>query len=503
MKLKYILSAMVVLLFLNVVKAQNPALGDSPRGTTKIGSKIGINTNGATAGQVVTFSGGVVTWGAAGAGSVPTSRTISTTAPLSGGGDLSANRTLIFDGSQTFNAIGATNLTASELRVGTLPDARLSSAVVLTNGVQTISGAKTFTDNMNLFRRIGIDPAGTLSPLAFVHTVSTNVASDVNFMGDNYGAANMINFVARRARGTFALPTAVQTDDALFLLSGRGYGATGFSSGGRANISGNAAQAWTDSAHGTYLRFSTTSNNTVVLSEQMRLDQGGNLGIGTTTPTSKLHVVGTANITSDLTASGNTTLGANSSSSMTVNGTTITFPNGAIYNAGIWSVPVLSTTMITNSGAGIFTSGSLIAGTAISAPSVTTTTVDGQSYVDSGTNLTLNIISGGGLGVAFTKARMTLATTSPSGGSAINTIYTNGNQRTFVSVSSLFPAGSGAYVWSCNGVGGAVTNTDDIKIITALTTNNVSSIIQPNDLYMISNFTGTAPTVIKWNEKRL
>lgn len=50
--------------------------------------------------------------------SVPLSRTISTTSPITGGGDLSANRTFAFDGSASFNASGATNLNATQLTSG-------------------------------------------------------------------------------------------------------------------------------------------------------------------------------------------------------------------------------------------------------------------------------------------------------------------------------------------------------------------------------------------------
>lgn len=47
---------------------------------------------------------------------------------------------------QTNYVGGATNTIAAATLTGTIADARLSSAVVLTNGAQTISGAKTFTD---------------------------------------------------------------------------------------------------------------------------------------------------------------------------------------------------------------------------------------------------------------------------------------------------------------------------------------------------------------------
>jgi hypothetical protein len=83
-------------------------------------------------------------------------------------------------------------------------------------------------------------------------------------------------------QGTFASPTAVQSDDSLGNFSGRGYGATGFSSGSKFMISGVANQTWTDTAQGTYIRFNTTLNGTTTLAEKARITNDGALWIGTT-----------------------------------------------------------------------------------------------------------------------------------------------------------------------------------------------------------------------------
>lgn len=92
------------------------------------------------------------------------------------------------------------------------------------------------------------------------------------------------------ARGTFASPTASQTDDTLVAISGRGYGATGFAAGSRVVLYGRAAENWTDSAQGAYWSFFTVATGGTSSTEKMRLSAAGNLGINVTSPVAKLHL---------------------------------------------------------------------------------------------------------------------------------------------------------------------------------------------------------------------
>ena len=54
-----------------------------------------------------------------------------------------------------------------------------------------------------------------------------------------------------------------------------------------------------------YLTFATKYDNSASLTEKMRLDGAGNLGIGTTNPAATLHVAGSAYIANDTTIMGN------------------------------------------------------------------------------------------------------------------------------------------------------------------------------------------------------
>lgn len=170
----------------------------------------------------------------------------------------------------------------------------VDSSVVLTSGVQRVSGAKTFTDNLVVTNaNIGI---GVNTPLQHIDS-QTDGAADL-IMTTAFGTGMNGNFIGRSARGTQAAPTASQTDDVLGNFGGRGYGATAFSSSSRSRIQFLAAEAWSDAAQGGYLTLNTTSTNSTTISERARVTSQGQFLIGATTPIAneKLLVGGTLKI---------------------------------------------------------------------------------------------------------------------------------------------------------------------------------------------------------------
>lgn len=187
---------------------------------------------------------------------------------------------------------------------GTLPVANggTGTSTAFTTGSVVFAGASgTYTqDNANFFwddtnNRLGI---GTAVPTTKL-TVSSNTAlpsagaitgtnlwqvgadtTNNDILLDAFGAINRINF--RRASGTSSSPTALASGNNIAIINGFGYGATGYSSAGRIGINFQASETWTDTAQGTQMLFSTTTNGAATSAERMRIDNAGNVGIGVT-----------------------------------------------------------------------------------------------------------------------------------------------------------------------------------------------------------------------------
>jgi len=130
---------------------------------------------------------------------------------------------------------------------------------------------------------------GTTTPAAAFHSVAS--AAPGAYFDVYSNALGALPVVFRAARGTPAAPTAVQTDDILGGLAVRGYGTSTFSAG-QGQVMFKAAENWTNTAHGTYLQFTTTPVGGSAWVERMRIDPAGRVGIGTATPTAMLHVAG-------------------------------------------------------------------------------------------------------------------------------------------------------------------------------------------------------------------
>jgi hypothetical protein len=158
----------------------------------------------------------------------------------------------------------------------------------VTNGMFCNSGTNLFTGIIT-FQSTGYVGIGTTSP-ASVLNISSNAGTTL--FNDAYGTGVDAVFVGRNARGSMGSPSALQANDVIVFFGGRGYRATTFSAYSDAGIGVSAAENYTDTAQGAFLTFETTPDGSTSASrvERMRVDQNGNVGIGTTAPTNKLTI---------------------------------------------------------------------------------------------------------------------------------------------------------------------------------------------------------------------
>lgn len=115
---------------------------------------------------------------------------------------------------------------------------------------------------------------------------------------DSFGSENSL--ITQRADGTAASPTAVQANDNIGRILAFGYGATGYSSGNRANMQMFAEQNWTDTAQGAGINFGTTLNGGTTVLERLRIANDGGItvnDISGTAPTGGSKGPGSINVT--------------------------------------------------------------------------------------------------------------------------------------------------------------------------------------------------------------
>lgn len=121
----------------------------------------------------------------------------------------------------------------------------------------------------------------------YIYRANTNLTDDTPL------------FVLRRAKGSIASPTAVESGYGLGTFEVGAHDGTKYTSGwnGGAGFSAMATENWTSTTHGTKLVFQTTNNGSANWSQKMTLSDDGKLGIGVSSPTEAIDVSG--NILSD------------------------------------------------------------------------------------------------------------------------------------------------------------------------------------------------------------
>ncbi|MDR3476213.1 MAG: DUF2793 domain-containing protein [Devosia sp.] len=141
-------------------------------------------------------------------------------------------------------------------------------------------GTTAPTSRLTASDNTGPLPAATSGTVG--HFVGADTAS-CRVIVDAIGSGSPV-IQTRRARGTAAAPSAVQSGDQILNVASFGYGTTTYSST-RAGFVAVAAQNWTDTAQGTSFQINTSANGTALAVTGLLLDQDGSVKfarIGTT-----------------------------------------------------------------------------------------------------------------------------------------------------------------------------------------------------------------------------
>lgn len=119
---------------------------------------------------------------------------------------------------------------------------------VHTTGAETVAGVKTLTSAPVINLNGGTLPSAPTGTVLYGSNVdNTNARLELVTYGSGVG---ILGF--RRAKGTNASPSAIQSGDILGQFQADGYGATTFGSGSAWTVRATASENWTDSAKGAY-----------------------------------------------------------------------------------------------------------------------------------------------------------------------------------------------------------------------------------------------------------
>jgi len=200
-----------------------------------------------------------------------------------GGGTIAAGRDeLVLEGS---GSVGMTMVggTGNDIGIGFGDSDNTNIGLINYNNASNYMTLQTNDSVKMTILSDGNVGIGTTSP-AYALDIQKAVSGGnqgIRFIESSDGGDSPAHFIGYRSRGTnLSSPTAIQANNAMTEFGMGAHDGSNYAVGSK--IQAFANQNWTSSAHGTYIKFSTTSDNSTTVSEKMRIDSSGNVQIGTT-----------------------------------------------------------------------------------------------------------------------------------------------------------------------------------------------------------------------------
>lgn len=177
-----------------------------------------------------------------------------------------------FNGNQTIT--GSLTVT-SQIIAQTLNVQQVTSSVVYSSGSNVfgndVSNTHQFTGSLFSSGSVAI---GTSSPLSNLHIVGNSTDGQIHL--DQYGTSNA-NVRLRYAAGSKTVPTAPTANTLLGSVNINGYNGTDFTPGSRAGIYFYAAENFTETNQGTYIKMGTSVTGSSARVDHLTLNYTGNL----------------------------------------------------------------------------------------------------------------------------------------------------------------------------------------------------------------------------------